>query len=140
MSRVFWDSNLFLYIFENHPDFAPMVEDLWKKMIERRDQLVTSTLTVAEILVKPTARGDEALCRQYERALATTAVIVPFDLKAARRYAAIRSSTSAKGPDAVQLACASEAEVDLFVTNDHRLRGKHVDGIQFIVGLDQVPI
>jgi hypothetical protein len=30
--------------------------------------------------------------------------------------------------------------VDLFVTNDRRLQGKKVDGIQFIVALDQVPI
>jgi predicted nucleic acid-binding protein len=140
MSRIFWDSNLFVYIFENNPNFAPMVEDLWKKMIERRDQLVTSTLTIGEILVKPTSMGDEALCRRYERILANTAVIVPFDLKVARRYAAVRSSTSVKGPDAVQLACASEARVDLFVTNDRHLQGQRVDGIQFIVPLDRVPI
>jgi hypothetical protein len=30
--------------------------------------------------------------------------------------------------------------VDLFVTNDHRLQGKQVAGIQFIVPLDNVPI
>lgn len=140
MSRIFWDSNLFIYLFENHPEFSQIVEDLWKKMLERRDQLLTSTLTVGEILVRPTSMGDEALCRRYEQILAGTAVIVPFDLKAARRYSTVRSNTSVKGPDAVQLACAGEAGVDLFVTNDHRLQGKRVDGIQFIVALDQVPI
>jgi hypothetical protein len=61
------------------------------------------------------------------------------DLKAARKYAAIRGSTSIKGPDAIQFACASEAGVDLFVTNDRRLQGNQVEGIQFIVSLDQVP-
>ena len=30
-----------------------------------------------------------------------------------------------------------EAVVDLFVTNDRRLQKKRVDGIQFIVSLDQ---
>ncbi|MGA8273890.1 MAG: PIN domain-containing protein [Candidatus Sulfotelmatobacter sp.] len=140
MSRIFWDSNLFIYLFENNPEFSQMVEDLWKKMLERRDQLLTSTLTVGEILVKPTFMGDEALCRRYERILASAAVIVPFDLKVARRYAAVRSSTSVKGPDAVQLACAAEAGVDLFVTNDNHLQGKRVEGIQFIVALDRVPI
>jgi predicted nucleic acid-binding protein len=140
MSRIFWDSNLFIYIFENNPNHAPMIEHLWKKMIERRDQLVTSALTVGEILVKPTAMGDEALCRRYERVLASSAVIVPFDLKVARRYAVIRSSTSVKGPDAIQLACASEAGVDLFITNDNHLQDKRVEGIQFIVPLNRVPI
>ncbi|MGA8765154.1 MAG: type II toxin-antitoxin system VapC family toxin [Candidatus Sulfotelmatobacter sp.] len=140
MSRIFWDSNLFIYLFENNPEFAQLVEDLWKKMLERRDQLFTSTLTVGEILVKPTSLGDDSLCHRYEQILSSTAVIVPFDLKVSRRYAAIRSTTSIKGPDAVQLACASEAGVDLFVTNDHRLQGKRVEGIQFIVALDQVPL
>ncbi|MFZ0318639.1 MAG: type II toxin-antitoxin system VapC family toxin [Candidatus Sulfotelmatobacter sp.] len=140
MSRIFWDSNLFIYLFENNPRFSQAVENLWRRMLERRDQLITSTLTVGEILVKPTSMGDESLCRKYERILTGTAVIVPFDLKVARRYAVVRSSTSIKGPDAVQLACAGEAGVDLFVTNDHRLQGKQVEGIQFIVALEQVPI
>jgi predicted nucleic acid-binding protein len=140
MSRIFWDSNLFIYLFENNREFGQMVEDLWKKMLERRDQLLTSTLTVGEILVKPTAARDDAVCREYERILSNTAVIIPFDLKVSRRYAAIRSSTSVKGPDAIQLACASEAGVDLFITNDNHLKGKHVEGIQFIAALGQVPI
>ena len=139
MSRIFWDSNLFIYLFENNPDFSQTVEDLWKNMLRRRDHLLTSTLTIGEVLVKPATMGDHALCRQYENTLHNSATILPFDLKAARRYSAIRSATTIKGPDAIQLACASEAGVDLFVTNDHRLQGKRIDGIQFIVALDQVP-
>ena len=140
MSRIFWDSNLFIYLFENNPQFAQTVETLWQNMLRRQDQLFTSTLTIGEVLVKPAAMGDQALCRRYEKTLQDTATILAFDLKAARRYSAIRSTTSIKGPDAIQLACASEAGVDLFVTNDHRLQGKKLDGIQFIVALDQVPI
>jgi len=140
VSRIFWDSNLFIYLFENNANFSQTVENLWKNMLRRRDQLLTSTLTVGEVLVKPSALGDHALCQQYERTLHNTATILSFELEAARRYAAIRNSTAIKGPDAIQLACASEAGVDLFVTNDRRLQGKHIDGIQFIVALDQVPI
>jgi predicted nucleic acid-binding protein len=109
-------------------------------MLDRGDQLFTSTLTLGEILVKPFAQGNQGLCRRYEEAIGKTAVIVAFDQKAARRFAVVRSSTSIKGPDAIQLACAGEAEIDLFVTNDNRLQGKRVEGIQFIVPLDRVPI
>lgn len=140
MSRIFWDSNLFIYLFENNPQYAQMVEDLYKKMLDRRDQLLTSTLTVGEVLVKPTAMGDDSLCRQYERTLNRTAMVIPLDANVARRYAMVRATTSIKGPDAVQLACASQAGVDLFITNDNHLKGRHVDGIQFIVALDQVPL
>lgn len=140
MSRIFWDSNLFIYFLEGNDERSAATRKLRKAMLDRGDQLLTSTLTLGEILVKPTTHSDHARCRLYEDVLGRTAVILPFDLNAARRYAAIRSSTSIKGPDAVQLACASEAKVDLFVTNDRRLQGKHIEDIQFIVALDQVPI
>jgi predicted nucleic acid-binding protein len=140
MSRIFWDSNLFIYLFENNPKYAQTVEDLWKRMLERHDQLVTSTLTVGEVLVKPMAMGDYSLCDRYQKILNGSAELIPFDQNAARRYAMVRSKTSVKGPDAVQLACASKAGVDLFVTNDDHLKGKQVEGIQFIAALDRVPI
>ncbi len=140
MSRIFWDSNLFIYLFENNPQYAQKVEDLRRKMLERGDQLLTSTLTIGEVLVKPTSMGDYALCDHYQKILSSSALIIPFDENAARRYARVRSKTSVKGPDAVQLACASQAGVDLFITNDDHLKNKQVDGIQFIVALDKVPI
>jgi uncharacterized protein len=140
MSRIFWDSNLFIYFLEGNDERSVATKKLRRSMLDRGDQLLTSTLTIGEILVKPTARGDEARCRLYEEVLGKTALILPFDLQSARRYAAIRSGTGIKGPDAVQLACAGAASVDLFVTNDRRLHGKRIDGIQFIVSLDQVPI
>ena len=140
MSRIFWDSNLFIYLLEDHPEFSQSVVDLRQKMLERGDQLLTSVLTLGEVLVKPSAMGDQALCQLYENILGSTALLLPFDLRAARRYATIRHNRSVKAPDAMQLACASEAGVDLFITNDHRLQGKQVEGIQFIVALDQVPI
>jgi predicted nucleic acid-binding protein len=140
MSRIFWDSNLFVYFFEGDDARSAATKKLRVNMLERGDQLVTSTLTLGEVLVKPVANGDDSRCKLYEDVLTKTALILPFDLRAARRYAAIRSTTSVKGPDAIQLACASEAGVDLFVTNDRRLQGKQIPGIQFIVALEQVPI
>jgi predicted nucleic acid-binding protein len=140
MSRIFWDSNLFIYFFEGNDERSAATKRLRKSMLDRGDQLLTSTLALAEILVKPTALRDQSRCRMYEEVLGRTALVLPFDLGTARRYAAIRGGTSIKGPDAVQLACAGEAGVDLFVTNDRRLQGKRVEGIQFIVALDQVPI
>jgi predicted nucleic acid-binding protein len=140
MSRVFWDTNLFIYLFEDYGGLSEAVAQLRSKMLDRGDQLLTSTLTLGEILVKPTERNDSELCRKYEHAIATAATTIAFDVKAAKVYAALRSERSLKAPDAIQLACAASANVDLFVTNDERLQGKHVDGIQFIVPLARAPI
>jgi predicted nucleic acid-binding protein len=140
VSRIFWDSNLFIYLLEDHPEFSQAVADLRRKMLERGDQLLTSALTLGEVLVKPLALNDLELSRIYDGMISKAAVVLPFDGKAARRYAVIRNDRSVKAPDAIQLACASEAGTDLFITNDRRLQGKRVEGIQFIVALDQVPI
>ena len=140
MSRIFWDTNLFIYLFEDYGVLSKAVVQLRSKMLNRGDQLLTSTLTLGEILVKPTERGDSELCGKYEHAIAAAATMISFDVKAARVYASLRSQRSVKGPDAIQLACAASANVDLFVTNDERLQGKHVSGIQFIVPLERVPI
>jgi predicted nucleic acid-binding protein len=42
-----------------------------------------------------------------------------------------------KHPDAIQLACATNARCDLFITNDDRLSQKIVPGIQFIASLER---
>ena len=140
MSRVFWDTNLFIYLFEDYGALSKAVARLRSKMLDRGDQLLTSTLTLGEILVKPTERNNSELCGKYEHAISSAATLIAFDLKAARVYAGLRSERSLRAPDAIQLACAASAQVDLFVTNDERLQGRHVDGVQFIVGLERVPI
>jgi predicted nucleic acid-binding protein len=140
MSRIFWDTNLFIYLLEGTDELSLATKRLRKKMLSRGDQLFTSTLTLGEILVKPLQSGDKTLGGKYEEVISRAAVLLPFDAKAAWNYASIRQDRSLRGPDAIQLACASSANIDLFVTNDHRLQGKHVEGIQFIVSLEQAPI
>src|SRR5258708_25171453 len=140
MSRIFWDTNLFIYLWEDYGPLSRAVEELRAKMLRRGDQLLTSTLTLGEILVKPTDAGNAELCRKYESAISSVALLIPLDAKVARTYAAIRRDRKLKAPDVIQLASAASAAADLFVTNDTRLQGKHVPGIQFIVPLSRVPI
>ena len=109
-------------------------------MLSRGDQLITSTLTLGEILVKPRASGNEELCRKYETGIAASSQLIPFDVDAAKSFSVIRQDRSIRAADAIQLACASVARVDLFVTNDDRLRGKQIAGVQFLVSLDKCPL
>ncbi len=140
MSRIFWDTNVFIYLFENYGAFSASAIALRTKMLQRGDQLLTSTITLGEILIKPRQAGDAERCRRYEKAISAAATLVDFDIRAARHYAAIKGDRSVQAPDAVQLSCAASVGVDLFVTNDARLQGRHVVGIQFIAPLDRVPI
>lgn len=140
MSRIFWDTHLFIYLWEDYGTLSQAVAELRTKMLRRGDQLLTSTFTLGEILVKPASAGNAQLCRRYEDAISSVALLVPFDVKVARIYASIRHDRSVKAPDAIQLASAASIAADLFITNDGRLQGKRVDGIQFIVTLDRAPL
>ena len=115
MSRVFWDTNLFRYLIEGTGDRSRQVLELYGRMRERGDSLFTSALTVGEVLVKPVERNSDALRRRYEQALGSSATVLPFDLDAASHYAEIRQGRSIRPPDAIQLACAAAAEMDLFI-------------------------
>jgi predicted nucleic acid-binding protein len=140
VSRIFWDTNLFIYLFEGSSAFGPQVVTLRQKMLKRGDELLTSTLTLGEVLVKPKKLGDSLLTNEYRRAIPATATLLQLDEKAAILYARLRCDAALRAPDAIQLACAASFGVDLFITNDSRLHGKQVDGIQFITPLDRVPI
>ena len=140
MSRIFWDTNLFIYLFDGQGELADRVAALRRRMLARGDQLVTSTLTLGEILVKPLERGDEAVSRRYEEALSREAVLIPFNAEAARIYAGLRRQRALKAPDAIQLACAAQARTDLFLTNDERLGQFTVPGVQFVTSLERAPL
>ena len=136
MSRVFWDTNLFLYLLEDKGELTDAVVLLRERMVERSDELLTSTLTLGEILVKPIEVGNDTLARRYEQTIIAAANVLSFDRMAAAAFARIRSDRSIAPPDAIQLACASAAGVDIFITNDLRLSRKVVPGIHFIQPLE----
>lgn len=135
MSRIFWDTNLFIYLFEDYGELSRQVARLRERMLERRDQLYTSTLTLGEALVKPLETGNEALRQRYTQTIPRVAVLVAFDDEAALLYAAIRRDRTIRPADAIQLACAAHARIDLFITNDDRLSQKTIPGIQFVSSL-----
>ncbi|MGP8261200.1 MAG: type II toxin-antitoxin system VapC family toxin [Acidobacteriaceae bacterium] len=141
MSKVFLDTNIFIYLIEDRGVWAKRARELVDRLTVRRDQVLTSTLTLGEVLTQPLARGETRLADQYESALNSPGVtILDFDRVAARVYARVRQDKTIKAPDAIQLAVASAARCDLFVTNDDRLSRKVVDGIHFIAALERVPI
>lgn len=140
VSRIFWDTNLFIYLVEDYGSLSERVVTLRTRMLERGDQLFTSALTLGELLVKPIEAGREDLQHTYEEALRGAAAIIPFDEGAAIAYARIRKDRSIRPPDAIQLACASHAAVDLFLTNDDRLSQKVVPGIHFVSSLQHSPV
>src|SRR5580704_1818773 len=106
MSRVFWDTNLFIYLLEDFGRLTEQVRELRQAMIRREDQLITSTLTLGEVLVHPARIGRADIGVKHEKEIRQAAALIPFDLQAARIYGEIRCDKTIKAPDAIQLACA----------------------------------
>lgn len=136
MSRVFFDTMLFIYAVEEHAEFGPRVFEIQRGMARRGDQPITSPLTFGEALTIPYRFDDLALAAKYREIFRTPGIeIVPFNEGAAERFARIRGTLALSPADSMQLACAAEAGANLFLTNDRRLVGKRVDGIDFIADL-----
>ncbi len=53
MSRIFWDTNLFIYLWEGSGKLSSQILTLRNRMLTRGDELFTSGITLGEILVKP---------------------------------------------------------------------------------------
>lgn len=137
MSRIYWDSMLFIYWLENNPLFAKRVAAIHSRMQQRQDQLITSAFTFGEVLAGAYRQGVPHQADEIRGLLlSVVSEVVPFTVEAANHYARIRGTLGMAPADAVHLACAAYAGTDLFLTNDKALVGKVIPGIQFIAGLD----
>lgn len=137
MSRIYWDTMLFIYWLEEHPTFAKRVDEIRHRMEDRHDQLITGAFTLGEVLAGAYRKAAVQRADDVRRLLRNVvAEIVPFTAETADRYARIRGTLHVSPADAIHLASAAQAGTDLFLTNDKQLVGKIVPGIHFIATLD----
>jgi len=137
MSLVYWDTNLFIYLIQEHPQYYPLIERMATRLAERGDTICTSIFTRGEMLVGPIKNGDLAVQRAVRDYLQPPFVeLIPFTLETTDHYARIRADNRVPPADAVHLASAAAAGVDLFLTNDRSLKRMIVPGIQFVAGMD----
>ena len=137
MPSIFWDTNLFIYLLEGRSrELRDSALRARERMLEEGDQLVTSALSLGETMVQPLRAGNPTLARRYLELVSSGAIIVPLDQQAATRYAEIRArNPSVKPPDALQLACAAQHGVAVFLTNDRRLGRLRIRGIGQVAAL-----
>jgi predicted nucleic acid-binding protein len=137
MSRIYWDTMLFIYWLEDHPRYGHRVQQIFERMRERQDRLCTSTFAVGEALVSFHKRGAFDMAARVQNFFRQDSVeVISYTLEAADLYADIRARSGVSSADAIHLACAASAGTDLFLTNDRNLVGKVIPGIQFIAGMN----
>jgi predicted nucleic acid-binding protein len=117
------DTAIFIYFIEEHPRFLPLIEPLFREVDQGRRKLVTSALTLMEVLVVPYRSGDHLLADQYEALLTHSRGVRVAEISRdhLRAAAQLRATTGAKTPDALQLVAALAAGCATFVTNDREI-------------------
>ena len=125
------------YWLEDHPKYGERVRQIHKTMQQRGDQLCSSPFVLGEVLVGPLKTQNTAAANLIQQFFESEQVtLLPFQPKAARIFAELRADHGLKSLDALHMAVAASAGVDLFLTFDSRLNKLAVPGINFIASLD----
>jgi predicted nucleic acid-binding protein len=117
------DTAIFIYFIEEHPKFLPLIEPVFREVHADRKKLVTSALTLLEVLVVPYRAGDHLLAGRYEALLTQSRGIHVVDISREhlRAAAQLRAATGAKTPDSLQVVAALAFGCTVFLTNDRNL-------------------
>ena len=119
---------------DNHPAYSARVQHLLDRSYKRGDSLLTSYLALGEVVAgaeKSPNRGKAALIRSTIEEMGFS--FLPFADRAVVPFSSLRALQKVKVADAIHLACAASAGIDLFLTGDKDLVKLDVPGIQFIV-------
>ena len=117
------DTAIFIYFIEEHPKFLPLIEPLFRAVDEGRLEMITSSLTLLEVLVVPYRTGDHLLATRYESILVRSRGVHISDISRdhLRAAAQLRAATGVKTPDSLQLVAALAGGCTAFLTNDRAL-------------------
>jgi predicted nucleic acid-binding protein len=117
------DTAVFIYFIEEDERFLPTIMPLFGAADDGKLELITSALTLLEVLVVPYRAGNVELAQHYETLLTRSRGVRMVDLTRdhMRLAAQVRAAIGAATPDALQLAASLSTGCSAFVTNDRRL-------------------
>jgi predicted nucleic acid-binding protein len=117
------DTNIFIYHFEEDPEYVSFTEDLFEKIESGRLRAVTSVLTLHEIFTGARKAGDARLVTLYRDLLGSfpNLSVMPFDADVAEISSDLCARYGIRTPDAIQAATAIFHNAETFITNDDRL-------------------
>jgi predicted nucleic acid-binding protein len=126
------DTAVFIYFIEEEPRYLPLIAPLFEEADSGKRELVTSAVTLLEVLVVPYRAGDVQLAERYELLLTRSRGVRMVDVTRdqLRAAAQLRAATGMKTPDALQIASALSAECRTFLTDDRGL--PTVPGLQIV--------
>lgn len=128
------DTAPLIYFIEENPAYIEIVRFFFEAM-ERDDfMVVTSTVTLLEVLVHPLRINNRELATEYRDILLNSRLMtLEVSNAIAEQAAQLRATHNIRTPDAIQISAALNAGATHFFTNDIRL--PEIPSIQ-IVSID----
>jgi len=125
------DTAPLIYFIEENPDYIDRVQIFFESMEQGDFTVVTSTVTLLEVLVQPLRMQKKELAEEY-RDILLNSKLQTLDISASisEHAAGLRAAYHIRTPDAIQISAALSAGADLFFTNDIRL--PEIPSIQFL--------
>ena len=125
------DTAPLIYLVERHVTFGPVIRSIIEQAENGGLELITSVITLTEVLTLPIEQKAEAIASAYRSILLHSPYLRlrPIDVETAERAARLRALYRLRTPDALQIAAACEAGCEAFLTNDqalHRVRDINV--------------
>jgi len=121
--RVFIDTAPLIYFIEDKNSYRKILTEFMAHVEAGDVILVSSTLTLMEVLVQPLRMNRHDIVKSYEEIMtrSQSLQLVELDIFGARKAAEIRAKYNFKTPDAIQMAIALLSKADIFLTNDKKL-------------------
>lgn len=114
------DSNIFIYQFEEHPEFSKSTNIIFEKLAKNKLRAVTSITSLIETLSYPSPPG--VIIKIQEGFAIPNLTVAVVDEQIGLETARLRREYGLRLGDAIQLATAKIAKVQAFITNDKRLK------------------
>lgn len=136
VTRLALDTAPLIYLVERHPQFCEPVREVVELVEKGRLRLVTSTVTLTEVLVQPFRHAQPKLADAYRDILTNSpnVEILSIDPTIAEAAARLRALHGLKTPDAIQVAAAIEGRCQALLTNDPAM--KRVPDLQVLLVSD----
>lgn len=115
------DSNIFIYQFEENPEFIQTTEKVFELLERDKIQAVTSIISIVEALSYP---APIKVLKMIKNSFETMPNLTILDVNSevGIEAAKIRRKYGFRLPDSIQLATAKLGKAKAFVTNDQRLK------------------
>ena len=132
-SIVGLDTGLLIYFIEEHPQHLARVAPFFEAADCGEFRVVTSLVTLVEVLVHPLREGRHDLAQQYRDLLLNSEhmTTVPLNEGIAEQAAELRARYKLRTPDAIQIATALRSGASAFLTSDDGL--PEIPGVSSLV-------